>query len=136
MQNISKDINKLLPSPVDTPTCSEHSQTIDLDPCGTALNIDAVVLIELPLPWPKPVFMHPDLKGLESLMHTSMGVTRVLACQPRSNEQNLTVTVFFKEDATFERWVFELESDNSLMELVETLFFSKPELNKITTCFL
>ena len=131
MQNISKDINKLLPSPVDTPTCSEHSQTIDLDPCGTALNIDAVVLIELPLPWPKPVFMHPDLKGLESLMHTSMGVTRVLACQPRSNEQNLTVTVFCKEDATFERWVFELESDNSLMELVETLFFSKPE--NITT---
>ena len=131
MQNLSGNIDQLLPLTTDTPSCSEHSQTIGLDPRGTALNIDAVVLIELPLPWPKPVFAHSDLKGLESLIHTSMGVTRVLACQPRSDEQNTTVTVFSKEDTTFDRWVFELESKDSLMELIETLISSKPE--KITT---
>ena len=127
MSTISADLNQLLPLTSDTPSCSEHSQAIDLDPRGTALNIDAVVLIELPLPWPKPVFTHTDLKGLESLIHTSMGTTRVLACQPRSNEQTTTVTVFCKEDITFDRWVFELENENSLAELIETLISSKPE---------
>ena len=131
MQNLSGNIDQLLPLATDAPSCSEHTQTIGLDPRGTALNIDAVVLIELPLPWPKPVFAHSDLKGLESLIHTSMGVTRVLACQPRSDEQNTTVTVFSKEDATFDRWVFELENKDSLMELIEMLISSKPE--KITT---
>ena len=130
MQNLSGNIDQLLPSASDAPSCSEHTQTIGLDPRGTALNIDALVLIELPLPWPKPVFTHSDLKGLESLIHTSMGLTRVLACQPRSDEQNTTVTIFSKEDATFDRWVFELESKDSLMELIETLISSKPE--KIT----
>ena len=127
MENLSGNINQLLPLPTNAPTCSEHSQSINLDPRGTALNVDAVLLIDLPLPWPKPVFIHPDLKGLESLMHTSMGATRVLTCQPRSNKKNFTVTVFYKENITFERWVFELENVNSLMELVENLIFSKPQ---------
>ena len=102
MENLSGDINQLLPLATDKPTCSEHTQTIALDPRGTALNIDAVVLIELPLPWPKPVFAHPLLKGLDSLIHTSMGATRVLACQPSSDEQTTTVTVFCKEDENFD----------------------------------
>ena len=96
MQNISENLDQLLPLATEAPTCSEHSQSIALDPCGTALNIDAVVLIELPLPWPKPVFAHPLLKGLDSLIHTSMGVTRVLACQPHYANKNTSVTVFCK----------------------------------------
>ena len=131
MRNLSGNIDQLLPLATDAPSCSEHTQTICLDPRGTALNIEAVILIELPLPWPKPVFAHPDLKGLESLIHTSMGTTRVLACQPHSDQQNTTVTVFSKEDTTFDRWVFELENKDSLMELIEMLISSKPE--KITT---
>ena len=127
MENLSGDINQLLPLATDKPTCSEHTQTIALDPRGTALNIDAVVLIELPLPWPKPVFAHPLLKGLDSLIHTSMGVTRVLACQPHYANKNTSVTVFCKGDAIFDRWVFELDSENSLMELIENLISSKPE---------
>jgi len=127
VQNLSGNTDQLLPLSAESPTCSDHSKTIDLDPRGTALNIDAVVLIELQLPWPKPVFMHPNLKKFASLMNTSMGITRVLACQPRSNKQTTTVTVFYKEDTTFDRWVFELENENSLAELIETLISSKPE---------
>ena len=127
MQNISENLDQLLPLATEAPTCSEHSQSIALDPCGTALNIDAVVLIELPLPWPKPVFMHSDLKGLDSLIHTSMGATRVLACQPSSDEQTTTVTVFCKEDENFDKWVFKLKSKESLMELINALTSSKPE---------
>ena len=113
MQNISENLDQLLPLATEAPTCSEHSQSIALDPCGTALNIDAVVLIELPLPLPKPVFMHSDLKGLDSLIHTSMGATRVLACQPSSDEQTTTVTVFYKEDENFDKWVFKLKTKES-----------------------
>ena len=39
--------------------CSQYSKEIGLNPRGTALNIDAVLLVEVPLPWPKPVFDHP-----------------------------------------------------------------------------
>jgi hypothetical protein len=117
----------LLPLAEERPMCSEYGEIIGLDPRGTALNIDAVLLIELPLPWPKPVFNHPDLRGLESLIHTSMGTTRVLACQPRDAKQNTSVTVFSKEEANFSRWIFELKSKDSLMELIETLIHSKPE---------
>ena len=127
MQNISENLDQLLPLATEAPTCSEHSQSIALDPCGTALNIDAVVLIELPLPWPKPVFMHSYLKGLDSLIHTSMGATRVLACQPSSDKRTTKVTVFYKEDENFDKWVFKLKSKESLMELINALTSSKPE---------
>ena len=46
----------LLPAPDASPRCAEHAADIDLDPAGSALWVDEVVMIDLPLPWPKPVW--------------------------------------------------------------------------------
>ena len=42
MRNLSGNIDQLLPLSTDAPSCSEHTQTICLDPRGTALNIEAI----------------------------------------------------------------------------------------------
>jgi hypothetical protein len=46
----------LLPAPDASPRCAEHAAAIDVDPAGSALWVDEVVMIDLPLPWPKPVW--------------------------------------------------------------------------------
>ena len=46
----------LLPAADDSPRCAEHAMSIDVDPVGSALHVDEVVMIDLPLPWPKPVW--------------------------------------------------------------------------------
>ncbi len=117
----------LLPSVEESPMCSQYSKEIGLDPRGTALNIDAVLLVEVPLPWPKPVFDHPFLNGLESLIHTSMGTTRVLASQPREGNQSASATVFHREEATINRWDFPLGNGTSLTELIDNLISSNPK---------
>lgn len=46
----------LLPAPGDAPRCAEHASSIGVDPAGSALHVDEVVMIDVPLPWPKPVW--------------------------------------------------------------------------------
>lgn len=46
----------LLPDADASPRCAEHAATIVLDPGGSALFVDEVLLIDVALPWPKPVW--------------------------------------------------------------------------------
>ena len=46
----------LLPASGEAPRCAEHADAIDLDPVGSALHVDEVLLIDVPQPWPKPVW--------------------------------------------------------------------------------
>ena len=46
----------LLPAPDASPRCADHAHAIELDPAGSALWVDEVVMIDVPLPWPKPVW--------------------------------------------------------------------------------
>ena len=46
----------LLPASGEAPRCAEHADAIDLDPVGSALHVDEVLLIDMPQPWPKPVW--------------------------------------------------------------------------------
>ncbi|MEM9464878.1 MAG: sucrase ferredoxin [Actinomycetota bacterium] len=46
----------LLPPTDESPRCAEHAADIDLDPAGSALWVDEVLMIDVPLPWPKPVW--------------------------------------------------------------------------------
>jgi len=76
------DALALLPDPDTTPRCAAFAREINIDPGGTAIRADAVIVIETPLPWPKPVFDHPTLTGLRSMVETAMGPARVLAAVP------------------------------------------------------
>lgn len=72
----------LLPDAATAPACAAFTRDIGVDPGGTAIRADAVIVIETPLPWPKPVFAHPKLAGLRSMVQTAMGPARVLAAVP------------------------------------------------------
>ena len=84
----------LLPSSEESPKCSEFSKTISEDPGGTAFAAAAVVLIEVPLPWPKPVFQHPVLANWNSETDFHMGKSKVLATVPSVDSRNIFVTIF------------------------------------------
>ena len=46
----------LLPPADEAPRCAAHTAAINVDPVGSALWVDEVVMIDVPLPWPKPVW--------------------------------------------------------------------------------
>jgi hypothetical protein len=50
---------------VETATlrCVDQARGMDADPVGTAVHARAVLLVEVPLPWPKDVADHPALAG-------------------------------------------------------------------------
>ncbi len=72
-------LEHLLPAPDQSVRCADHSRTLAIDPGGTAIRADRVVLIETPRPWPKPVFDHPVLVGLNQILKNSVPATRTLA---------------------------------------------------------
>lgn len=46
----------LLPAADDAPRCADHALAIAIDPVGSALHVDEVMMIDVSLPWPKPVW--------------------------------------------------------------------------------
>ncbi len=72
-------LQHLLPAPDESVRCADHSRSLSVDPGGTAIGCDRVVLIETPLPWPKPVFDHPGLVAVAPILKGSTVATRTLA---------------------------------------------------------
>ncbi len=72
-------LQDLLPDSDSSVLCSDFSRSLELDPVGTAIRADRIVLVETPLPWPKPVFNHPALNGVKEVFDQSSTATRVLA---------------------------------------------------------
>jgi hypothetical protein len=83
-----------LPDAEESPKCSEFSKSICEDPGGTAFAAAAVILIEIPLPWPKPIFEHSLLTNWSSESDFWIGKCRVLATVPKDNSENIHVTIF------------------------------------------
>lgn len=78
-------IDHLLPAPDQAVRCTEHRRTLAIDPGGTAIRADRVVLIKTPLPWPKPVFDHERLSAVAPALKASATPTRTLAFVPASD---------------------------------------------------
>lgn len=76
----------LLPPPGSAPRCASHARAIEVDPVGTALAVELAITVELPLPWPKPVFAHPDLDGLRPTMSLGNDRARILASVPTTGD--------------------------------------------------
>ena len=79
---LAREVLALLPATDEAPRCAAHATAIGADPGGTSISADAVALVEMPLPWPKPVFAGGLLEGFTPLMDLAMGPTRVLAVVP------------------------------------------------------
>jgi hypothetical protein len=78
-------LQHLLPGPDEAVRCADHSRGLQIDPAGTAIGCDRVILIETPLPWPKPVFDHPNLVAVAPVLKASTVPTRTLAFVPAAS---------------------------------------------------
>ncbi|MDH3683547.1 MAG: hypothetical protein OEV40_26815 [Acidimicrobiia bacterium] len=79
---MSTSLEHLLPAPEQAIRCAEHARTIGVDPGGTAIRADRVVLVPTPAPWPKPALGHPLLIDLAARLAASEVPTRLLAAVP------------------------------------------------------
>ena len=123
---LSPDALQLLPSEEEAPRCSSYSQLIAADPCGTALSVEALILIETPLPWPKPVFDHPLLNGLSSIMKTSLGRTRVLAAVPKNEDPGIAVSIYQRDEVGMKSWAFRPENPTALAQFASDIMTLTP----------
>ena len=110
----------LLPSADQAPRCSVHAAAIGTDPGGTAISADAVALVEVPLPWPKPVFASGLLQGFSPMMELATGATRVLAAVPPGDgagDERIGVVLHWRDGAGTRTAYFEADGVLGLRQL-------------------
>ena len=71
-----------LPLESESFRCVDFALANSIDPAGTALAPDLVVLIEVPEPWPKPVAKHEALQNLVRVVQEHPEQARLLAAIP------------------------------------------------------
>lgn len=108
---MSTSLEHLLPGPDESVRCAVHSRSIDVDPGGTALRADRVVVIATPGPWPKPATSHPLLVDAVAAFEASSIPTRVLAAHPELDELG-SVLVFDRVGPTAVERVYGLPPDD------------------------
>ncbi len=129
-------LEHLLPAPDQSVRCADHSRGLAVDPGGTAIRADRVILIETPLPWPKPVFDHPVLREINPILKRSSIPTRTLACVPDQAPDDPAASPAVPTVITFDRTLgstglpsstevverrFELQSQEDLRRLATAL---------------
>ena len=121
------DALQLLPDPGVAMRCAEHAVSIGVDPGGSCTAANALAVIEVPLPWPKPVFGHELLQGLKSMMTLAIGPTRVLAAVPRDRSRpapvsgDVRVTLFMRDTESMKGQMFEVPGNEGLLRLFDQL---------------
>jgi hypothetical protein len=113
-------LDHLLPSADEQVRCADFTRTIAVDPGGTAIRADRVVMVETALPWPKPVFGHPTLREIDPLFKNAARPTRLLACRPPTGSNGRAATgvwVFDRLDGHTRERRFAVSSPNELLDL-------------------
>ena len=71
-----------LPVETEAIRCVDFARANSVDPGGSGLGVDAIVLVEIPKPWPKPVGKHDDLVELVKVAQARPENIRLLAAVP------------------------------------------------------
>ncbi len=82
LQRVGTSLDHLLPAADEVVRCAEHARRIEVDPGGTAIRADRIVLVAAPLPWPKPALDHPAVQPVAEALRGTPVPTRVLAFVP------------------------------------------------------
>lgn len=90
----------VLPAADEAVRCSDFMRALSVDPGGTGIRADLLLAVELPLPWPKPVFAHPKLVDIPQLVAAAPQPSRVLAAVPRSRTEILSVVEYRRDPTT------------------------------------
>ena len=94
----------LMPVSTEAPRCSEFARSIGVLPPGSGLFLERVILVAVPLPWPKPALKHEMLAPMSPLVAGSAVTSRLFAMEPNSARSD--VEVYERSGATTEvhRW--------------------------------
>ena len=123
---LAPEVLALLPAADTAPRCAVHAAGIGLDPGGTAICAHAIALVEVPLPWPKPVFAGGLLEGFSSMMELAVGRTRVLATVPPADAvpsadgvstDRIGVMLHWRDGASTQARYFEADGAEGLRRL-------------------
>ena len=109
----------LMPVSTEAPRCSEFARSIDVLPPGTGLFLDRVVLVSVPLPWPKPVLNHEILRPLSTILGASATTSRLFAMEPTSEQTVVEVHDRSGATATSHRW--KLSSTEHIPALIKAI---------------
>ena len=71
-----------MPVSTEAPRCSEFARSIAVLPPGTGLFLDRVIMVSVPLPWPKPAAQHEILAPLAPMLKNSSVTSRLFAMEP------------------------------------------------------
>jgi len=96
----------LLPGDAESERCAAHAERIDLDPGGSALWVDELIVIDVPLPWPKPVWAKDGFTAVPELVMAAGEQgrrVRVLAAVPLDDGIGRAVTHRLEGRADFRR---------------------------------
>jgi len=82
-----------LPAADETVRCATHSRRLGLDPGGTAFWVDEIIVADVPLPWPKPVWQKPGFDHIPYLVSEAGKRgrrVRVLAAVPETTDPSMS----------------------------------------------
>lgn len=114
----------LLPSPGESERCAVHAERIDLDPGGTALFVDELIVVDVALPWPKPVWAKEGFTEVPELVMAAEEAgrrVRVLAAVPLDDGVSRVVSHRLVDDARFDRAEHEVAEEEVISLLVRLL---------------
>jgi hypothetical protein len=104
----------LLPAADESERCAAHGERIELDPGGTALWVDELIVVDVALPWPKPVWAKDGFTVVPELVvaaEESGRRVRVLAAVPLDDGISRVVTHQLTGDADFARTEHRVAAD-------------------------
>jgi len=97
---------ELLPAASESERCAAHAERIALDPGGSALWVDELIVVDVALPWPKPVWAKDGFTAVPELMMTAGDEgrrVRVLAAVPLDDGISRVVSHRLVEHTRFDR---------------------------------
>lgn len=78
-----------MPVADSSPLCSVFTKSLGVRPAGTGLALDRVILVSVPLPWPKPALKHEWLKPSVAALQSTMIPSRMFAAEPWAAEPSV-----------------------------------------------
>lgn len=119
----------LLPAETELERCAPHAERIDLDPGGSALWVDELIVADVALPWPKPVWAAPGFTAVPELVMAA-GETgrrvRVLAAVPLDDGAGRVVSHRLTDHAQFARTEHHVDPAG-VADLLEQLLAEGPD---------
>lgn len=114
-------VSHLLPATDATPLCSAFTKSLGVRPIGTGLTLDRVLLVSVPLPWPKPALGHDFLKPVGAAVAHSAIPTRLFAAEPWHLGKQVTIELYERDGLDFQAYRWTLDSPEQIELTVDRI---------------